>query len=75
MKAGGFIAYGPSVVDRYRRAARELGIVFGTMLGSVVLREGAAPQRLAGASIIVLGITLPALASSQRVQSRGSHCR
>ena len=47
----------------YVAPARELGIVFGTILGSVVLREGAAPQRLAGASIIVLGVTLLALAS------------
>jgi uncharacterized membrane protein len=47
----------------YVAPARELGIVFGTMLGSVALCEGAAPQRLAGASIIVLGVTLLALAS------------
>lgn len=47
----------------YVTPARELGIVFGTILGSVVLREGAARQRLAGASIIVLGVTLLSLAS------------
>jgi drug/metabolite transporter (DMT)-like permease len=38
--------------------ARELGIVFGAILGSVILREGAAPQRIAGASVIVLGVAL-----------------
>jgi len=47
----------------YVAPARELGIVFGTILGSVVLREGAARQRLAGAGIIVLGVTLLSLAS------------
>jgi len=47
----------------YVAPARELGIVFGTILGSVVLREGAAPQRVAGASAIVLGVALLSLAS------------
>jgi len=47
----------------YVAPARELGIVFGTILGSVVLREGAAPQRVAGSSVIVLGVALLSLAS------------
>ena len=42
---------------------RERGIVTGTMLGSVVLREGAARQRLARAGIIVPGVTPLSLAS------------
>lgn len=47
----------------YVAPARELGIVFGTILGSAVLREGAAPQRVAGSVVIVLGVALLSLAS------------
>jgi drug/metabolite transporter (DMT)-like permease len=47
----------------YVAPARELGIVFGTVLGSVVLREGAAAQRVAGSGVIVLGVALLSLAS------------
>ncbi len=47
----------------YVAPARELGIVFGTMLGAVVLHEGAAPQRIAGSGIIVLGVVLVTLGS------------
>lgn len=47
----------------YVAPSRELGIVFGTILGSVVLREGAAPQRVAGSGVIVLGVALLSLAS------------
>jgi drug/metabolite transporter (DMT)-like permease len=42
----------------YVAPSRELGIVFGTILGSVVLHEGAAPQRVAGSGVIVLGVVL-----------------
>ncbi len=47
----------------YVAPARELGIVFGTILGSLVLREGAAPQRVAGSIVIVLGVAMLSLAS------------
>lgn len=40
----------------YVAPARELGIVFGPIPGSVLLKEGAASQRLAGSAIIVLGV-------------------
>jgi drug/metabolite transporter (DMT)-like permease len=46
----------------YVAPARELGIVFGTILGSVLLKEGATPQRLAGSAVIVLGVTLLSIA-------------
>lgn len=42
----------------YVAAARELGIVFGALLGSVVLAERHLPQRLAGAALIVVGVLL-----------------
>jgi drug/metabolite transporter (DMT)-like permease len=42
----------------YVAAARELGIVFGTVLGSVALAERHLPPRLAGAALIVLGVLL-----------------
>ncbi len=48
----------------YVAPARELGIVFATILGCVALREGATPQRLTGASVIVLGVILLSRASS-----------
>jgi len=47
----------------YVAPSRELGIVFGTILGSVVLHEGAAPQRIAGSGVIVLGVVLLSLGS------------
>jgi len=47
----------------YVARARELGIVFGTILGAVVLREGAAPQRVAGSTVIVVGVALLSFAS------------
>ncbi len=47
----------------YVAPARQLGIVFGTILGSVVLHEGAAPPRVAGSGIIVLGVVLLSLRS------------
>ncbi len=40
----------------YVAPTRELSIVIGAFLGSVVLREGYLPQRLAGAGLIVLGV-------------------
>jgi drug/metabolite transporter (DMT)-like permease len=46
----------------YVAAARELGIVFGTILGSVVLHEGATPQRVAGAAFIVAGVAMLSVA-------------
>jgi drug/metabolite transporter (DMT)-like permease len=42
----------------YVAPARELGIVFGTVLGAVVLGEGHLRQRTAGACLIVLGVIL-----------------
>ena len=42
----------------YVASARELGIVFGTILGSVVLHERYLSPRLAGATLIVIGVVL-----------------
>jgi drug/metabolite transporter (DMT)-like permease len=42
----------------YVAPARELGIVFGTALGIVVLRERQGPQKLAGALLILTGVVL-----------------
>jgi len=42
----------------YVAPARELGIVFGVLLGVVALGEGGAPQRVAGAVLIVAGVVL-----------------
>jgi drug/metabolite transporter (DMT)-like permease len=46
----------------YVVAARELGVVFGALLGCLILRERYLPQRLTGASLIVTGIVLIATA-------------
>lgn len=48
----------------YVAAARELGIVFATLLGTTLLRERYLGTRLAGACLIVLGIGLLAAARS-----------
>ena len=48
----------------YVAAARELAIVFGTVLGSVVLGERYLSPRLAGATLIVVGVVLLALQSA-----------
>jgi drug/metabolite transporter (DMT)-like permease len=45
----------------YVAPARELGIVFGALLGSFVLAERHRPQRLAGALLIVIGVLLLAV--------------
>ncbi len=45
----------------YVAPARELGIVFGTLLGVVTLGEPNRPQRLTGASLIVVGVILLAV--------------
>jgi drug/metabolite transporter (DMT)-like permease len=42
----------------YVAPARELGIVFGALLGSVLLREGHLPQRATGSALIVAGVLL-----------------
>lgn len=42
----------------YVAPARELGIVFGALLGSVLLREGHLPQRVTGSALIVAGVLL-----------------
>lgn len=42
----------------YVAPARELGIVFGTALGVVVLRERQGPQKLTGALLILTGVVL-----------------
>lgn len=46
----------------YVAPARELSIVFGTVLGAVVLGERHLPQRALGAMLIVIGVVLLALA-------------
>ncbi|MHB1005437.1 MAG: EamA family transporter [Chloroflexota bacterium] len=46
----------------YVSAAREVGIVFGAVLGTVVLGEKHGPARLVGAAIICGGVILIALA-------------
>jgi drug/metabolite transporter (DMT)-like permease len=60
----------------YVAAARELGIVFGTVLGSVLLRERYLSPRLAGATLIVAGVALlaatPAPPGAGSVRSSGS---
>lgn len=45
----------------YVAPARELSIVYATLFGAVVLREGHAPQRVAGAVLIALGVVLLAV--------------
>jgi drug/metabolite transporter (DMT)-like permease len=42
----------------YVAAAREIAIVFGTILGSVLLRERYLSPRVAGATLIVVGVVL-----------------
>jgi drug/metabolite transporter (DMT)-like permease len=46
----------------YVAPARELGIIFGTLLGVFVLGERQGIQRLAGAALILLGVVLIATA-------------
>ncbi len=46
----------------YVAPAREIGIVFGTALGVVLLREPAGRLRLLGAALITLGVVILALA-------------
>ena len=45
----------------YVAPAREVGIVFGVLLGMVVLKEQSGRGRLLGAGFIVAGLTLIAL--------------
>lgn len=42
----------------YVAPARELGIVFGALLGSVLLREAHLPQRVTASALIVAGVLL-----------------
>jgi drug/metabolite transporter (DMT)-like permease len=42
----------------YVVAAKQLGILFSTVLGSIIQKEGFLPQRLIGASLIVVGVLL-----------------
>jgi drug/metabolite transporter (DMT)-like permease len=63
-----FVAYGLVLTAltfsrvSYVAPAREVGIVFGALLGIVVLRESFARSRLVGSSLIVAGLTMIALA-------------
>lgn len=50
----------------YVAPARELGIVWGALAGSTVLKEGRLTQRVAGALVIVLGVALIAFAGTPR---------
>lgn len=62
-----FIAYGLVLTAftftrvSYVAPTREVGIVFGALLGITVLREPFGRSRLAGASLIVAGVVLIAL--------------
>ena len=48
----------------YVAPARELSIVFGTVLGVTVLGERQAPTRIAGAGLILAGVILLGLAGA-----------
>jgi drug/metabolite transporter (DMT)-like permease len=61
MSVAGFLAYlfaaqilplGPTT------ALRETSVIFGAVLGTLVLKEGFGPRRIAAASLVVLGIAL-----------------
>lgn len=62
-----FVAYGLALTAfsisqvSYVAPAREVGIVFGVLLGMVVLKEQSGRGRLLGAAFIVAGLTLIAL--------------
>jgi drug/metabolite transporter (DMT)-like permease len=45
----------------YVAAGREIAIVFGTLLGAIVLREPVTPARALGALLVTLGIVLLAM--------------
>jgi drug/metabolite transporter (DMT)-like permease len=47
----------------YIAPAREIGIVLGVLLGSILLKEPFGKGRILGSSMIVLGITLVTLAN------------
>ena len=67
-----FIAYGLVLTAfslsrvSYVGPAREVGIVFGVLLGVLVLKEQFGQGRLLGSTLIVLGLTLIALSPYQR---------
>ena len=48
----------------YVAPARELSIVFGTVLGVTVLGERHAPTRIAGAGLILAGVIVLGLAGA-----------
>ena len=48
----------------YVAPARELSIVFGTVLGDTVLGEHHAPTRIAGAGLILAGVIVLGLAGA-----------
>ncbi len=53
----------------YVAAAREVGIVFSVLIGIMLLKEKNAPQKLAGAILITLGVIFIGLGSDPRGRS------
>jgi drug/metabolite transporter (DMT)-like permease len=42
-------------------ALRETSVIFGAVLGTIVLREGFGPRRIAAAMLVTVGIVLLAV--------------
>ena len=64
ISVAGFLAY--LVAARYLplgpvTALRETSVIFGTVLGTVVLKEGFGPRRIAAALLVTVGIVLLAV--------------